>query len=269
VLKTSRDYADMVEWIALRPTRKALKTNARGVLPNLAWAIVLEALRRPLRERRPYKEIAEILRRATGCFVTENTIKDIRRVRDRIPSQCVVHLSAADIAFARVYGSNSIAIGQLRAAIVPGSVAESQFFEIWKKRLAASVVVIGGRAIAVASSDDRGVRRAEPQSAAVLSGGSVMRKPRVAPRSGNVIDITGTLAVRITMRGTANVSRALSPLDQARIDKWIRDRLTDWRGGTCWVCRKNFNPGQKMTAIAKERRGRDAFSCRVPRAVAG
>ena len=107
VLRTSRDYADLVEWIALRPTRKALRTNSRGVLPNLARAIVAEALRRPLRERKPYKEIAEILARATGCFVTEQHIKDIRAKRDQIPRQCVFQLSAADIEFARGYGIQS------------------------------------------------------------------------------------------------------------------------------------------------------------------
>jgi hypothetical protein len=211
VLKTSRDYADMVEWLALRPTRKALRTNARGVLPSLARAIVLEAVRRPLCERRPYKEIAEILARATGCFVTESTIKDIRRVRDRVPRQCVVHLSPADIEFARIYGSNPIAIDQLRAAIVPGSVAEGQFSEICEKRLAAPVVVIGGRAIAVASSDDRGVRRAKPQPAAVLSCGSAISEHGVVPPSGNVIDITGAIAVGITMGATVTNSRAAAP----------------------------------------------------------
>jgi hypothetical protein len=241
VLKTSHDYADMEEWIALRPTRKAMRTNARGVLPNLARALVLEALRRPLCKRRPYREIAEILARATGCFVTERTIKDIRSERDRIPPQCVSHLSAADIAFARAYGSNPIAIGQLRAAIVPGSVAESQFFEIWEKRLAAPVLVIGGRgssAMVVASSDEtrrpgpdgaaQGLdreghvnsdcggaigsgRRGKPQPVAVLSCGSAISEHGVVPPSGNVIDITGAIAVRITMGATATISRAAPP----------------------------------------------------------
>ena len=33
----------LIEWTALRTTRKALRTNARGVLPNLAQAIVADA----------------------------------------------------------------------------------------------------------------------------------------------------------------------------------------------------------------------------------
>jgi hypothetical protein len=78
VLRTARDYADLVEWNALRPTRKALRTNSRGALPNLARAVVAEALRRPLRERKTYREIAEILARGSGHFVTEEQIKDIR-----------------------------------------------------------------------------------------------------------------------------------------------------------------------------------------------
>jgi hypothetical protein len=48
----------------------------------------------------------------------------------------------------------------------------------------------------------------------------------------------------------APAPRSLSPIDEGRIDWWIRSRLTDWRGGTCWVCRKNFRPGEKTTAIA-------------------
>ena len=71
VLKTARDYFDFVEWVALRPTRKVLRTHSHGVLPNLARVIAAEVMRRPWRERPSYKEIAEILARATGCVVTE------------------------------------------------------------------------------------------------------------------------------------------------------------------------------------------------------
>ena len=138
VLRTSHDYEDVREWIALRATRKALRTNSRGVMPNFARAVVVAAIRQPLRERKSYKEIAEILARATGCFVTEQQIKDIRRKRDLIERQCVSQLSAKDIEFARGYGANPIAINQLREAIVPGSIAERQFAEIWERRRAAS-----------------------------------------------------------------------------------------------------------------------------------
>jgi hypothetical protein len=267
VLKTSCDYADMLEWLAVRSTRKALKTNARGVLPNLARAVVLEALRRPFNERKAYKEIAGILARATGCCVTERNIKDIRRVRDRIPHQCVVHLSAADIEFARIYGTNAIAIGQLRAAIVPGSVAESQFLEIWERRLAAPVLTIGGGAVASSGEPRRAAWRATPRPASAASHGD-----GAVRRSGSVIDLAGTLAVRIEMRATATVSRAppadplaLSPADEARIDWRIRSRLTDWRS-TCWVCRKNFHPGEKTTAIANSAGAETRFhaECYVP-----
>jgi hypothetical protein len=135
VLKSSSDHADMLEWIALRPTRKTLRTNSRGVLPNLAIAIVAIAVRRPMRERKPYKEIAQILARATGRVVTEQHVKDIRRKRDQIPDQCVSQLSRADIEFARRYGTNPIAIAQLGDSIVPGSIAERQFAEIWERGL--------------------------------------------------------------------------------------------------------------------------------------
>jgi hypothetical protein len=37
-------------------------------------------------------------------------------------------------------------------------------------------------------------------------------------------------------------------LDQARIDKWIRDRLVDWRD-SCLRCRKPIVVGQKWTFV--------------------
>ena len=136
-LKTARDYFDFVEWVALRPVRKLLRTRSDGVLPNLARVIAAEAMRRPWRERPSHEQIAESLARATGRSVTKHTISEIRRRRDLIPHQCLTMLSAADIEFARVYGTNPIAVEQLRSAIVPGSIAERQFVDIWEKRLPA------------------------------------------------------------------------------------------------------------------------------------
>ena len=51
-------------------------------------------------------------------------------------------LSADDIEFARLYGTNPIAVEQLRDAIIPGSIAERQFAEIWERRLPAPVLMI-------------------------------------------------------------------------------------------------------------------------------
>jgi len=47
---------------------------------------------------------------------------------------------------------------------------------------------------------------------------------------------------------TAPAPVQLSRLDQARIDKWIRDRLVDWRD-SCWGCRKQIVVGQKWTFV--------------------
>lgn len=41
---------------------------------------------------------------------------------------------------------------------------------------------------------------------------------------------------------------ASSPYDQARIGKWIRDRVIDWRG-SCWRCRLPILPGQAWLAV--------------------
>ena len=101
-----------------------MRTNPRGVLPNLARAVAAIVVRLPLRERPTYKRIAEILARDTGCFVTENLIKNIRAKRDLIPRQYVHQLSASDIEFARLYGTNPIATNQMRETIVSGSIAE-------------------------------------------------------------------------------------------------------------------------------------------------
>jgi hypothetical protein len=38
-------------------------------------------------------------------------------------------------------------------------------------------------------------------------------------------------------------------VDQARIKKWIFDRLLDWRD-SCWHCRKPIVPGQLWTAVS-------------------
>jgi hypothetical protein len=37
--------------------------------------------------------------------------------------------------------------------------------------------------------------------------------------------------------------------DQGRIDKWIRDRLVDWRD-SCWLCRKPIIAGQLWTVVS-------------------
>jgi hypothetical protein len=142
VLKTSHDYADTMGWPGIRRTRKALRTNSRGVLPNLARAIVAIVVRLPLRERPSYKRIAEIFARHTGCNVTENHIKNIRAKRDQIPLQCVSQLSTADIELAHIYGSNPIAVEQMRSSIIPGSIAERQFTEIWERGVPAPVLTI-------------------------------------------------------------------------------------------------------------------------------
>ena len=120
-----------------------------------------------MRERKPYKDIAEILARATGCFVTEQHIKDIRVRRDQIPRQCVFQLSAKDIEFARGYGSNPIAI-----------IAESQFAEIWERRLAAPPLRIG--AAASPGETPNSPPRPEPNWRIVCN----ERFQRLAPDSG-------------------------------------------------------------------------------------
>jgi hypothetical protein len=42
---------------------------------------------------------------------------------------------------------------------------------------------------------------------------------------------------------------ALTPVDQMRVDKWIRDRLIDWRD-SCWHCRKPIVVGQVWTVVS-------------------
>ena len=47
----------------------------------------------------------------------------------------------------------------------------------------------------------------------------------------------------------ARAMAQLSPYDQARIDKWIRDQLIDWRN-SCWRCRKPINVGQGWLPVS-------------------
>ncbi len=143
VLRTARDFADMNEWIALRPTRKALRTNARGVMPNLPRAIVVEILRLPWQKRPPLKEIARVFAQATGCHVVEQTIKDIRIKRDEIETAWVYMLTDADIEFARLFGTTPKRIAMLRAAVAPNSIAERQFSKIvWEQQAAPATQLV-------------------------------------------------------------------------------------------------------------------------------
>jgi hypothetical protein len=240
VLKTSSDYFDLMEWNAQRSTRKALRTNSRSVLPNLARAIVVLVARRPLRERPSYNEIAEIFSRDTGCRVSEHLIKNIRAKRDQISPQCVSQLSTADIAFAKVYGANPIAVDQMRSSIIPGSIAERQFSDIWERRLSAPVLKI---------VNDAPVSTEEPPVMLVA----------VATGHGEAHQVgTPVKSASLTERAAlAGIVRVIEPeqatertrLDQARVDKWIRDRVVvDWRD-SCWRCRKPIVVGQGFVDV--------------------
>lgn len=52
-----------------------------------------------------------------------------------------------------------------------------------------------------------------------------------------------------TQAKQAPIGRETTQLDQARIGKWIRDRLTADRPGGCWHCRKPFFVGQKFVDV--------------------
>jgi hypothetical protein len=52
-----------------------------------------------------------------------------------------------------------------------------------------------------------------------------------------------------------NAVPAQTRVDQARIDKWIRDRLVAASRDSCWHCRKPFIPGQKFVDV----RGNEAI----------
>ena len=57
------------------------------------------------------------------------------------------------------------------------------------------------------------------------------------------------LAPPIAPEAAASPPFQISPYDQARINKWICDRLTaDWPYG-CWFCRRPFVVGQKFIDV--------------------
>ncbi len=60
---------------------------------------------------------------------------------------------------------------------------------------------------------------------------------------------TPTPTASATVEIAASAPVQLSPYDQARIDKWIRDRLVATLPGLCWHCRKPFIAGQKFIVI--------------------
>jgi len=54
----------------------------------------------------------------------------------------------------------------------------------------------------------------------------------------------------VRSEGVNSCDRASVRRDQARIAKWIRDRVTvDWRD-SCWRCRRPIVPGQRWAAVA-------------------
>ena len=70
--------------------------------------------------------------------------------------------------------------------------------------------------------------------------------PQISPRS-----LSGSSAT--AQQNPKRLSRQLLPADpryrQSQIDKWIRDRLIDWRD-RCWRCRKPIIVGQLWTVVS-------------------
>jgi hypothetical protein len=60
-------------------------------------------------------------------------------------------------------------------------------------------------------------------------------------------------------RAQAASTPARPPADQARINKWIRDRLIDWRDN-CWCCRRPIVVGQIWTVFRTARSQRASIS---------
>jgi hypothetical protein len=77
-----------------------------------------------------------------------------------------------------------------------------------------------------------------------------LAQPRKAPLSRR-------WKYRLPPRPKAPIDRApvrpadevLTPVDQMRVDKWIRDRLIDWHD-SCWHCRKPIVVGQAWTVVS-------------------
>jgi hypothetical protein len=68
-------------------------------------------------------------------------------------------------------------------------------------------------------------------------------KVNVAAKPGNPAVAEEARAV-----GARNDQAERTRLNQARIDKWIRQRLIDWRD-SCWQCRKPIAVGQRWAAV--------------------
>jgi hypothetical protein len=54
----------------------------------------------------------------------------------------------------------------------------------------------------------------------------------------------------VRLEGGESCDRASAQRNQARIDKWIRDRLIDWPPTSCLHCRKPIVPGRRWTVVA-------------------
>jgi hypothetical protein len=62
--------------------------------------------------------------------------------------------------------------------------------------------------------------------------------------------VSPTLTASETVEIAASPPFQFSPYDQARVAKWIRDRLIDWPPESCLQCRKPIIVGQQWTVVS-------------------
>ena len=62
--------------------------------------------------------------------------------------------------------------------------------------------------------------------------------------------VSPTLIASQPLEIAASPPLQLSPYDQARVAKWIRDRIIDWQSISCPHCRKPISVGQLWTLVS-------------------
>jgi hypothetical protein len=158
--------------------------------------------------------------------------------------------SASRLSSASVRQRNGISRGPVALVLMESSAALVEV--VIQPRAASPMTVangehrsrLGGMARTQQSRGDRSARCDRNREAMTLA------QPRKAPLSRR-------WKYRLPPRPKAPIDRApvrpadevLTPVDQMRVDKWIRDRLIDWHD-SCWHCRKPIVVGQAWTVVS-------------------
>jgi hypothetical protein len=148
VIKTARDYLDMLAWAAGQASRRAVNARASSKLPPLARAVALAAMYgvcgvsrikgaagRGANVAPTYADFASALSRLTGITITKTDIKHVkhRGVGPEKLAGSVSYLTADDISFAVNLLTRDLSAVDCLSELCGGESAGLQLAEAWRR----------------------------------------------------------------------------------------------------------------------------------------